>query len=96
MLIILVPLIDALVTVIRRLIQGKNPLEGDRGHLHHILIEKGWSVGAIAVFYWLTTAVFGVIGLVSAGKYAFQVAFLMAGVVAFGIILLNVEFYKKK
>ncbi|MBN1162865.1 undecaprenyl/decaprenyl-phosphate alpha-N-acetylglucosaminyl 1-phosphate transferase [Patescibacteria group bacterium] len=95
-LIILVPLIDAVVTVFRRLLQGRSPFEGDKGHLHHILMEKGWSVGGIALFYWVSTALFGFIGLISADRYAAQVALLMAGVVAFFIILLNVQFYKKK
>lgn len=95
-LIILIPLIDAVVTVLRRIIQGKNPLRGDRGHLHHLLINKGWSIGKIAFFYWITTAVFGLVGLLSTDKYTIQAALFAIGVVAFFIILLNLSFYKKK
>jgi UDP-GlcNAc:undecaprenyl-phosphate GlcNAc-1-phosphate transferase len=95
-LIILIPFLDALVTLLRRLLQGKNPLKGDRGHLHHILIAKGWSVSKIATFYWITTAVFGLIGLITAEKFTFQVGFALVGIVAFAIVLLNLSFMRSK
>ncbi|MCB9800923.1 MAG: undecaprenyl/decaprenyl-phosphate alpha-N-acetylglucosaminyl 1-phosphate transferase [Pseudomonadales bacterium] len=34
-----VPTADALFTIARRLARGKSPLWGDRGHLHHILLD---------------------------------------------------------
>ena len=94
-LIILIPFLDAFFTVIRRLAKGKNPLKGDRGHLHHILLDKGWSVSKVAVFYWLATAIFGVIGLLSPERMVFKVAFVIAGVVAFLLIILNASLSKK-
>lgn len=90
-LVILIPFLDALVTVIRRLLQRKNPMSGDRGHLHHLLLDRGWSVSSIAVFYWITTGVFGLIGLFTPEKLALQAGLIVAGVVAFFIILLNVK-----
>jgi UDP-GlcNAc:undecaprenyl-phosphate GlcNAc-1-phosphate transferase len=96
MLIVLIPFIDALVTVVRRIIQRKNPLKGDRGHLHHILMERGWSIGKIALFYWVTTIIFGIIGVLSSEMYTLQIAFFLAGIVAFFIVLLNVKFYNHK
>jgi UDP-GlcNAc:undecaprenyl-phosphate GlcNAc-1-phosphate transferase len=90
-LIILIPFMDAVVTVTRRVLQKKNPLSGDRGHLHHLLLERGWSVQKIARFYWLTTAFFGVFGIVFPERYSIQAVLVVAGLVAFGIILLNVK-----
>ncbi len=90
-LIILIPFMDAFVTVIRRIFQRKNPLVGDRGHLHHLLLDHGWSPKKIATFYWLTTVVFGMIGLLSPEKYMLQVALIVSGIVAFFIILLNLR-----
>ena len=89
--IMMVPFLDALVTVVRRIIQGKNPLRGDKGHLHHLLMERGWSVRRIALFYWGTTALFGFIGIAASEKVAIQVALTLGGLVAFGIILLNLK-----
>jgi len=95
-LIILIPFMDALVTLTRRLMQGKNPLKGDRGHLHHILMARGWSASKIAIFYWITTAIFGLIGFLTASKFTIQVGLIIAGIVAFFIILVNVKFIKSK
>ncbi|GJG93494.1 MraY family glycosyltransferase [Cupriavidus pauculus] len=36
-------LIDLLAVVIRRAVQGKNPLSADRTHLHHLLLRMGFS-----------------------------------------------------
>ena len=67
-LILLIPFLDALFTVGRRVLHGKNPFKGDRGHLHHLLLDRGWSVSRVAVFYWLATALFGLVGLFSPEK----------------------------
>jgi UDP-GlcNAc:undecaprenyl-phosphate/decaprenyl-phosphate GlcNAc-1-phosphate transferase len=94
MLIILIPFLDAFVTVLRRILQRKNPLKGDRGHLHHLLLDRGWSVKKIAIFYWVTTIFFGLVGILTSDKYMAQVFLILAGLVAFFIITLNVIYIK--
>ncbi len=95
-LIILIPFMDAIVTVFRRIIQRKNPLAGDKGHLHHLLLSRGWSVPKVALFYWLTTAVFGVIGIISSEKYIVQVGLTVIGAVGFIIVLMNLKSARDK
>ncbi len=90
-LILLIPFLDALVTIGRRILRGKNPLKGDRGHLHHILLDKGWSVSKVALFYWFATAVFGIIGLLSPERMVLKLTFLIIGVVASVLIFLNIS-----
>jgi len=63
--VLLVPLIDSLVTGLRRILQKKSPFWGDRGHLHHRMLDLGWSKPQIALFYWLVTAIFGMITVLS-------------------------------
>lgn len=98
-LIILIPFLDAVFIFIRRLAQKKNPLKGDRGHLHHLLMDRGWGVRRIAAFYWVTTAFFGIIGILTAGQNVAQVSMTVIGVVAFVILLLRFtshETFKQK
>ena len=95
-LLILVPFLDGLVTAGRRIMQGKNPLRGDRGHLHHLLLERGWSVPKIAAFYWGTTMLFGLIGLLSSEKMLLQIGLMGVGLVGFFIVLLNLKSIKRK
>lgn len=43
------PLIDCLVLIARRLKMGRSPFVADRDHLHHLLLEAGFSPNLIAV-----------------------------------------------
>ncbi len=56
-----VPIIDTGYTVIRRVVSGKSPVWGDRLHLHHRLLDIGWSQKRVAVFYWLVTLILGLL-----------------------------------
>jgi len=95
-LILLVPFLDGLTTVIRRVAQRKNPLKGDRGHLHHLLMQKGLSVPQVALFYWFVTLLFGALSLYSAGKPLVQTFLMLLGIVFFITVLANVKLPIKK
>lgn len=58
-----VPLIDTGYVILRRILAGKSPVWGDRGHLHHRLLDIGWGKRKVAVFYWLITLVLGILAL---------------------------------
>lgn len=58
-----IPAIDALFTIIRRILQKQSPFVGDKKHLHHILLRLGYSQRQIALFYWMVSAVLGIISL---------------------------------
>lgn len=42
------PLIDCLVLIVRRLKAGHSPFAADRGHMHHLMLDAGFTPGAIA------------------------------------------------
>lgn len=45
-----IPLIDTWFSAIRRIIKGKSPFSADKGHLHHILLKRGFShTGAVKI-----------------------------------------------
>ncbi|MBU2036231.1 MAG: MraY family glycosyltransferase [Patescibacteria group bacterium] len=58
-----VPLIDTGYTILRRVLSGKSPVWGDRGHLHHRLLDLGWGKRRVAIFYWAITAILGILSL---------------------------------
>lgn len=58
-----VPLVDSGYTIVRRILSGHSPVWGDRGHLHHRLLDSGLSKRQVAYFYWLITGALGVFAL---------------------------------
>jgi UDP-GlcNAc:undecaprenyl-phosphate GlcNAc-1-phosphate transferase len=58
-----IPLIDTGYVIVKRILSGKSPVWGDRGHLHHRLLDAGLTKSQVAIFYWGVTAVLGIIAL---------------------------------
>jgi UDP-GlcNAc:undecaprenyl-phosphate/decaprenyl-phosphate GlcNAc-1-phosphate transferase len=58
-----IPMIDAVFVIARRAIRHKSLLRSDGQHLHHRLLKIGWTRPQIAVFYWLISMVLGIISL---------------------------------
>lgn len=58
-----VPVADTGYVIVRRIAQGKSPFWGDRGHLHHRLLDSGWKKSQVALFYWLVTGALGILAL---------------------------------
>jgi len=61
-----VPLGDSTHAILKRLLNGKNPLIGDRTHIHHRLVDRGFTiVQAVLLIY----AVAGILCIVSIGLW---------------------------
>jgi UDP-GlcNAc:undecaprenyl-phosphate GlcNAc-1-phosphate transferase len=59
------PVFDLFSAILRRSLQGKSPLHGDAGHLHHLLIESGLSRRSallVMLLLSLCCAAFGLLG----------------------------------
>lgn len=81
-----VPAIDAIYVLVTRLLSGKNTTTAGRNHLHHRLLDLGWSKPKIALFYWAVSAILGLIALTVTAQFKFFV-FLAVAVVLAGFIL---------
>jgi len=85
-LVMAIPLIDGVFTVLRRMAEGKSPFMGDRKHLHHRLLEIGFSQRSVSLFYWLLCAILGAIAiLLPTDEKMFAGVF--AGIIILGGIL---------
>jgi UDP-GlcNAc:undecaprenyl-phosphate GlcNAc-1-phosphate transferase len=60
------PVIDTGFTITRRFISGKPLFEGDREHIHHKLLERGWSQRRVAFVLYGVCALFGMLALLFA------------------------------
>lgn len=63
LMVLTIPVVDAFYTVVRRVASGKSPVWADKGHLHHKLLVLGFKKTQIAIFYWIATAVLGIMAL---------------------------------
>lgn len=86
-----VPLMDVIYVIARRLAAGKSPVWGDTNHLHHRLLKLGWSKRQVAGFYWLVTAILGVVALQLNSQMKIYTILLIA--VAVGGVLLWINLF---
>lgn len=93
LLVLAVPMIDALFIFFRRLSLGKSPTQATSGHLHHHLLALGWGRRRIAVFYWFISAFAGIIALVTTSRQ--KVFAILLILVAVFMFLVWINFLRK-
>lgn len=93
-LVLSVPMLDAIHTIIRRIIKKKSPFKADWGHFHHRLLEIGWGRRRIAVFYWIVAFILGVAGMFLGGVGKL-IAFITVGALLIVFILLIDQIKKR-
>jgi UDP-GlcNAc:undecaprenyl-phosphate GlcNAc-1-phosphate transferase len=83
-----VPVVDTGFTLVRRFL-GRRPLfEGDREHIHHMLLERGWSQRRVAFVLYGVSALFGLTALFfvsDAGRATGFLLFVIAACVVLGV-----------
>lgn len=94
-LILAIPMIDAVYTILRRLKNKKSPFRADWGHFHHRLLEIGWGRRRIAVFYWLISFILGISALFLKGIEKI-IAFITIGIILLIFIVLIEKIKKQK
>ena len=88
-----VPMLDAIYSMIRRILAGRSPVWGDRGHLHHKLMDLSWGKRRIALFYWLVSAILGLLALKLNSQYKLYTMVLLAVIIGGSLIWLNMATY---
>jgi UDP-N-acetylmuramyl pentapeptide phosphotransferase/UDP-N-acetylglucosamine-1-phosphate transferase len=58
-----IPLFDSLRVFVVRVFKGKSPLHADRNHIHHVLVDLGFSHKQTAVIIWIASVVMILISL---------------------------------
>lgn len=87
LMVLAVPTADAIFTIARRIRAGKSPFWGDRGHMHHKLIDVfQWSQPKVAIFYWISSLVLGLLSLyLNSMQKLITIALVLA--LVFGVLL---------
>lgn len=86
------PICDISFAVIRRLLHGQSPMHADRGHIHHRLIDMGFSQKQVVAICYLISAVLGLAAVVLTDRNEIQMLILLAAVVLIGSISVRLVF----
>ncbi len=57
------PILDAVWAVLRRVVHGKSPFTADRGHLHYLFLDAGFSQRQAVLSIYLLCLIFGLVGI---------------------------------
>lgn len=87
------PLTDAVYTISRRLLKRQSPFWGDRQHLHHRLLDAGLSKRKIAILYWVITLLLGILALNLNSRQKFYTMIMVAALL--GGFLLWINYFTK-
>ncbi len=80
------PLFDALFAMLRRLLTGKNPMSADRGHLHHRLYDMGFSQKQTVFILYAISGVLGITSILLAEQRFLRAMLLLICVLIFLLI----------
>jgi UDP-GlcNAc:undecaprenyl-phosphate GlcNAc-1-phosphate transferase len=86
------PIMDTAWQIINRLLMRRSPLHGDRGHIHHRLLDMGFSQRQIVLGYYLFCAFSGTLTLILESRSFKLVSMLiMLAIIAagFGVVWLR-------
>lgn len=84
-----VPIIDTGYTIIRRILSGKSPVWGDRGHLHHKLLDAGLTKKQVMLFYWGISLILGITALMLNSQFKLYTIISLTFLVGGFILWLN-------
>jgi len=84
------PLIDSILVLLTRMLQGRSPFKGDLDHLHHRLLKKGWNERQVIALTVLLGMAFGITALFLSTFQKFIAILLL-----FGVILLLRHFARR-
>jgi UDP-GlcNAc:undecaprenyl-phosphate/decaprenyl-phosphate GlcNAc-1-phosphate transferase len=81
-----VPIVDVAWVIIFRILHGKSPLKADRGHLHHRLLDMGWSQQQIVLVYAGLSATLGAASLIIPSPELKLILLVAAGIIGVGVL----------
>lgn len=91
-----IPIFDICFAILRRLAKGQNPMKADRGHIHHRLIDMGFSQKQAVAITYLLTAILGLAAVLLTSSGEVRALILIGTVFLVGALGLNVIFRKSK
>jgi len=87
-LILAIPIFDTGFAIFRRIVSGKSPFEADRMHLHHRILNKGFSHKKTTLILYGISLILGIISIISMNLNPFMVPFVFVGTIIVFLLIL--------
>ncbi len=84
------PIFDICFAVIRRVASGKSPMEADRGHFHHRLIDMGFSQKQSVAIAYVLTGILGLAAVLLTVSGAMKALIMLGAIIMVGAIGMRV------
>ena len=84
------PIFDICFAIIRRVASGRSPMEADRGHFHHRLIDMGFSQKQSVAIAYVLTGILGLAAVLLTVSGAMRTLILLGSFFVVGAIGMNV------
>jgi len=96
-----VPLLEAVISFTRRLLAGKNVMKADRRHIFHYLTLAGLSYRRVVLVFYLLSAIFGLFALAMfygnrLKVFGFLILFMVVILALFFIFMTNLNRFKNR
>ncbi len=88
------PILDAVWAVIRRLVHRKSPFSADRGHLHYLFLDAGFSQRQAVFSIYLLCIIFGLVGIM--GTTPQKIIGIFVLVIVMASLLVGLAVLKKR
>ncbi len=82
------PVLDTGFAIARRFISGQPLFQGDREHIHHKLLDRGWSQRRVAIVLYGVCALFGLLALLFVGASSTRTTGLVLFVVGVAVLFM--------
>ena len=88
------PIFDICFAVIRRVSKGQSPMHADRGHVHHRLIDMGFSQKQAVAIAYMLSAILGMAAVVLTNDGEMKALIFIGAVIVVGAIGVLVIFHR--
>ena len=90
-----VPIMDMLVSIIRRFVEQRPIFTADKGHFHHMLLNKGFSQRKVVLFLYGTSIVFTGLAVLMTTSQDIEIGLLLIVLIIVIVGLIRIMGYNK-
>lgn len=90
------PIFDTAFAIVRRLLKGQSPLQADRGHIHHRLVDLGFDQKQSVAILYAVSVVLGLAAVIFTTSGEMKIAILAVAILLCFFFAMNIKVSHKK